>query len=82
MQAPLFCIERGVDPAERCEGVHHPRRLIADAAGIRPVRDPTHPAAARRPEADEGVPALGDDEPRVLRPGLAADEPVAATFGP
>jgi hypothetical protein len=28
------------------------------------------------------MPGLRDDEPRVPRPGLAPDEPVAAAFGP
>ena len=43
--------------------------------------DPAHAAAAGRPEPDEGMPGLGHREPRVLCPGLATDEPVAATLG-
>lgn len=80
-QAPPFLIERCVDPAERCKGVNDPRRLVADAARIRPMRDPAHAAAARGPEPHEGVPRLGNGKPRVLCPGLTADEPVAAPFG-
>jgi hypothetical protein len=44
--------------------------------------DPAHAAAARRPEPHEGVPGLGNGESRVLRPGFATDEPVAAALGP
>jgi hypothetical protein len=47
-QPPTVLIERDVDATERHEGVHHPRGLIADATGIRPVGNPTHAAAARR----------------------------------
>ncbi len=44
--------------------------------------DPAHAAAAGRPEADEGMPGLGNGEPWVLRQRLATDEPVAAALGP
>jgi hypothetical protein len=80
-QSPRLLDDHRLHTLQHRKPVHHPGSLVIHAARIRPMRNTAHAAATCGPKSHKAMPGLGYHQARVLRPGIAAHQPIATLGG-